>query len=81
MADACHSERADDRIVPSGRRGDRCGVGDIAADDVSARVNGSVRPPNESGDLVALVECVFDEVDTGTAGCSEDKKLHNICFL
>jgi hypothetical protein len=29
---------------------------------------------------VALVECLFDEADTGTAGCSKDKKLHNFAF-
>ena len=63
---------------PSGCRGDHSGVGDVAADGLSAQVNGGVGPPNEGGDLMALVECFFDEVDAGTAGCSKDKKLHNL---
>jgi hypothetical protein len=45
---------------------------------MTARVNGRVGPPNEGGDLVTLVERLFDEGDAGTAGCSKDKKLHNI---
>jgi hypothetical protein len=45
---------------------------------LSARVNVGVGPPNEGGDLVSLVECLFDEGDAGAAGCSKDKKLHDI---
>ena len=67
--------------MPSGCRGDRSGVGDVAADDLSARVNGGVGPPNEGGDLVALVECLFDKVDAGAAGCSKDKNFTIFRFL
>ena len=78
LAGVFHSERADDRVVASGCRRDHSGVGDIAADDLSARVDGGIGPANEGGDLMPLVECLFDEEDAGAAGCSKDKKLHDI---
>lgn len=78
LADVFDSECADDRVVPSGCCCDDGGVGDVAADDVGARVNGGVGPPNEGGDLVTLVEGLRDEETAGAAGCSKDKKLHKI---
>jgi hypothetical protein len=45
---------------------------------LSARVKGGVGPPNHGGDLVTLIEGLFDEEDAGATGCSKDKKLHNV---
>jgi hypothetical protein len=52
---AFHSECADDCVVASGCRRDHGGVGDVATDDLSARINGGVGPSNEGSDLVSLV--------------------------